>query len=110
MKITKTKAVWDLDILLRYFERLRDNTLLTNLTLTKKLILQLLLLEAHKPSTICMFTVDNMTLNDMSVTLLPNKVLKHSRKGRPQGKLEDRIYKDKSLSYHVLRSILYNRK
>ena len=29
-----------------------------------------------------MFTIDNMTLNGISVTVLLNKIIKHSKKGR----------------------------
>lgn len=36
-----------------------------------------LLLESHMLSTIYMFTVDQMTLNDIPVSFLPNKVPKH---------------------------------
>ena len=39
--------------------------------LTQKLFILGLLVEAHRLSTICMFTVDNVTLNDMSV-IFPN--------------------------------------
>ena len=61
--------VWNVHILLRYLERLEENTLLT--ILTQKLI------DKHD-STICVFTVDSVILNDMSVNFFPNNVLKHS--------------------------------
>ena len=44
-------------------------------------------------STICVFTVDNMTLNDISVTFLRNKALIHSRKGMRLEKIEYKTYK-----------------
>ena len=50
----------------------------------------------HRFSTICMITVDTMNLNDMPVNFLPNQGPEHSREGRPNGKYEDRAYKDKS--------------
>lgn len=43
------------------------------------------------------FTVDNITSINMWVTFLPNKALKHSRKGRSLGKFEHRAYMDKRL-------------
>ena len=44
-----------------------------------------------------MFTVGNMSLNDMPVAVLPNKLRKHSRNGESQGNLNIRSYKDKKL-------------
>lgn len=41
-------------------------------------------------STICMFIVDDMNLNDMTVILLVNKILKQYRKGRSLRKVEYR--------------------
>ena len=60
--------VWDGHILLRYLERLEENTLLT--IFTQKLV------DKHD-STICVFTVDSVILNDMSPNFFPNNVLKH---------------------------------
>ena len=39
--------VWDVDILFRYFEQQGDNCLLSDIILTQKLIIQLLLLGDH---------------------------------------------------------------
>ena len=61
-----------MDIVLRYLERLADdNNLITIVISTQNLVAVqkiLLLIGAHRRSTIYMFIVDNMTLNDM----LPN--------------------------------------
>lgn len=70
--------------------------------LTQKPIALQLLLGAYRLSTICMFTVDNINLNnilvnDILVTFLTNKVLGHSRKGIPLKKFEHIAYKDKRL-------------
>ena len=43
-----------------------------------------------------MFTADTVTY-DMSINILPKKVFKHSRKGRPIRKFECRAYKDEQL-------------
>ena len=95
----KLSFVWDVDILFRYFEQQEDNCLLSDITLTQKLIILLLLLGAHKLSTIKLFSINNMVLNDLSVTFIPtDEVLKHSRKGKPLDKFEYRAYdKDKTL-------------
>ena len=61
-----------MDIVLRYLERLADdNNLITIVISTQNLVAVqkiLLLIGAHRRNTICMFIVDNMTLND----ILPN--------------------------------------
>ena len=80
----------------KYLDKLGDNNLLTNILLTQKLIVLLLMLELHRRSTIFMCTIGIVTLNDLSVNLLLNKVLKHSRNTKQLGKFEYRAYKDKS--------------
>ena len=93
----KLSFVWDVDILFRYFELQGDNCLLSDIILTQKLIILLLLLGAHRLSTIKLFCINNMFLNDLSVTLIPTEVLKHSRKGKPLHRFEYRAYVDKKL-------------
>ena len=48
-------------------------------------------------STIKLFCINNMFLNDLSVTFIPTEVFKHSRKGKPLDKFEYRAYVDKKL-------------
>ena len=95
----KLSFAWDVDILFRYFEQQGDNCLLSDIILTQKLIILLLLLGAHRLSTIKLFSINNMVLNDLSVTFIPtDEVLKHSRKGKPLDKFEYRAYdEDKTL-------------
>ena len=70
-----------MDILFRCIDRAGDITLLTNMILRQKVIVLLLLSGARRDSTICVFTVDNVALDAMSLNVLPNKVLKgHSIK------------------------------
>ena len=93
----KLSFVWDVNILFRYFEQQGDNDSLSDKLLTQKLLILLLLLGAHRSSTVKLFSVSNMVLNDLSVTFIPTEVLKHSRKGKPQDKFEYRSYTDKKL-------------
>lgn len=72
----------DVDLWLRYLDRLRDNTLLENLVLTQNLMV------LHGVRIICEFTVDNMTLNDILAKILTNKVLNNSRKSIPLERLQ----------------------
>ena len=55
--------------------------------LTQIHIALLLLRGTQRCYTIFMFNGDNITLNDLSVSFLPNKIVKYSRKGKPVGKL-----------------------
>ena len=79
---SRLSFLWDVDILFRYFKQQGDNCLLSDIILTQKLIILLLLLRAHRLSTIKLFSINNMALNDLPVTFIPTEVLKHSRKGK----------------------------
>ena len=104
---SKLSLVWDVDILFRYFEHLGDNCLLSEKNLTQKLLVLLLLLGAHRLSTIKLFSINNMVLNDLSVTFLPIDVFQHSRKGKPRAKFEYRTYEDKTLCYSMSKGIYF---
>ena len=94
----KLSFVWDINILFWYFEQQGDNNLLSDKLLTQKLLILLLLIGAHRISTVKLFSVSNMVLNEVSVTSTPTEVLKHSRKGTPLlDKSEYRSYTDKKL-------------
>ena len=56
----KLSNVWDMNVLVKYLERLGDNALLTYSILTKKLIVL-----KFRLTTIFMSTVKKMTLNNM---------------------------------------------
>ena len=74
-----------------------DNCFLSEIILTQKLITLPLLLGAHRLSTIKLFSINNMVLNDLLVTFIPTDELKHSRKAKPLDKFEYRTYEDKTL-------------
>ena len=76
----KLSFVWGVDILFRYYEQQVDNCLLSDIILTQKLIILLLLLEARRLSTIKLFIINNMVHNDLSVTFIPTEIFKHSKK------------------------------
>ena len=75
----KLSLIWDVDILFKYFEqqggRGGGNCLLSDVTLAQKLIILLLLLGAHRLSTVRAFCINNMVLNDLSVTFMSTEVL-----------------------------------
>ena len=59
----KLSFVWDVDILFRYFEQQGDNCLLSDIILTQRLTI-MLLLGAHRLSSIKLFSISDMGLND----------------------------------------------
>ena len=71
--------------------------MLSDIILTQELIILLLLLGAHRLSTVKSFCINNMVLNDLSVTFIPSEVLKHSRKCNPLDKFEYKAYEDETL-------------
>ena len=75
--------------------------MLSDIILTRKVIILLLLLGAHRLSTIKLFSINNMVLSDLSVTFIPTEVLKDSRKSKPLDKFEYRAYEDKTLCYSM---------
>ena len=85
-----------MDILFRYLEQQGDNCLLSQNNFNTELTVLLLLLGAHRLSTIKLFSINNMFLNDLSMTFIPTDVLKHSRKGKPLDKFGEREYEDKT--------------
>ena len=93
----KLSFLWDVIILFRYFEQQDHNNSLSDKLLTQKLLILLLLLGAHRISTVTLFSVSNMVLNHLSVTFIPTEVLKHCKKGKPLDKFECRSYTDKKL-------------
>ena len=87
--------VWDVDNLFRYFEQEGDHCLLSDIILTQKIII--LLLGVHTLRTNKLFSINDMALNDLSVTYVPAEVLKHSRKCKPLDKFEYKADEGKTL-------------
>ena len=89
--------VWDVKILFDYFQRIGDNSTLSDEQLTYKLLILLLLLGGQRINTIFWFHIDELIINDISATFAPSHVLKHSRDHRRQDIFEYRSYPDKTL-------------
>lgn len=81
----------------KYLDKLGDNNLLTNILITQKPFVLLLILEAHRLSTIFMFTTDIVTLNDMSVNFLPNKIQTFQK-----GKIKTQSLQEQKVKCHSL--------
>ena len=67
-------------MLFDYFKTQPSNIDLSDKCLFQKLSILLLLLGAQSVNTIFCFHVDEMTINDISITFAPSHVLKHSSK------------------------------
>ena len=93
----KLSFFWDVDILFRYFEQQGDNNSLSDKLLTQILLILLLVLGAHRISTVKLFSMSNMVLNNLSVTFIPTEVLQNFRKGKALDKCECRSYTNKKL-------------
>ena len=61
----KLSFAWDVDILFRHFKQQGDNNSLSDKLLMQKLLILLLLLGAHRISTVKLCSVSNMVLNDL---------------------------------------------
>lgn len=57
----------------------------------------LLLLDAHRISTIKLFSVNNLILNNLSATFMLTEVLKHLSKDNPLDKFEYKVYNNNRL-------------
>ena len=57
----------------------------------------LLLLNAHRISTIELFSVNNLILNNLSATFMLTEVLKHLSKDNPLDKFEYKVYNNNRL-------------
>ena len=79
---SKLSFVWNVDVLFKCFEQEGDNNSLSDKLLTQILLILLLLLGAHRISTVKLFSMSNLVLNDLSVTFIPTEVLKDFRKGK----------------------------
>lgn len=90
--VPKLTFVWDVNIIFTYFEKQGNNDKLSDMMLSQKLLMLLLLLGAQRLNTIKHFCIDRMIVNNISIAFSPDKVLKHSRQGRKLDTFEYRSY------------------
>ena len=86
----KYSSIWDADILLRYWEKIEDDSHLNLLEFTKKITILLVLLHGLRISTIATFGINLITMSNGTCISYPSELLKHDRQGRPRDK---NIYK-----------------
>ena len=69
--------IWDINILLAYFESLPANSELTLKCLTEKLTVLLLILSEQRKQTLLAIDIDNIKIYEDKLIILPNSSLKH---------------------------------
>ena len=94
---TKLGFVWDVKNLFDYFEKMPSYEAITDVDLSCKTLLLLLLLGGQRINTIFNFRVDEMIINNVSVTFAPSSTLKHSRQNRKGDIFEYRSYQNPKL-------------
>ena len=75
--------IWDINILLAYFESLPANSELTLKCLTEKLTVLLLILSEQRKQTLLAIDIDNVEIYEDKLIILPNFSLKHTKPSRP---------------------------
>ena len=81
--------IWAINLVLRYYNSIRNNEELNFKYLIKKIVMLFMILGARRKHALSLIYVDNIVLEDDKVILLPNKTLKHSK---PTGPLQPLIY------------------
>ena len=93
----KYSSIWDADILLKYWQKIEDNSQLNLLELSKKVTTLLVLLHGLRISTIATFYVTLITLSNDTCIFYPSELLKHDRQGRPRDKFIYKKFKNSKL-------------
>ena len=75
--------IWDINILLAYFESLPTNSELTLKCLIEKLTVLLLILSEQQKQTSLALYPDNAKIFEDKLIILPNSSLKHTKPSRP---------------------------
>ena len=74
--------IWDINILLAYFESLPANSELTLKCLTEKLTVLLLILSEQRKQTLLAIDITNVKIYEDKLIILPNSPLKHTKPSR----------------------------
>ena len=87
--LPKYVDIWNLTLLLKYYEQKENNDCLKFKELVKKTLILFIILGARRKQVLFKLSVDNIVFKENKVILLPNKTLKHTKANRP---LEPLIY------------------
>ena len=87
--LPKYTSIWDISIVLDYYNSIETNDKLQFKDLVKKTVMFFMILGARRKQALFTITVDNIIIEENKIVFLPNKTLKHSNIHRP---LEPLIY------------------
>ena len=80
--LPKYVDIWDLTLLLKYYEQKENNDCLEFKELVKKTVMLLIILGALRKQAPFTLKVDNIVFKENKVILLPNKTMKHTKANR----------------------------
>ena len=87
----------DADILLRYWQKIEDNSQLNLLELSKKVTTLLVLLHGLRKSKIVTFYITLITMSNDTCIFYPSELLKHHQHGHPRHKFIYKKFKNSKL-------------
>ena len=87
--LLKYVNIWDISILLRYYDNMDSNDNLQFKALVKKTIMLFIILGARRKQALFPLSTDSINFKENKVILLPNKTMKHTKSNTP---LEPLIY------------------
>ena len=87
--LPKYTSIWDIPLVLDYYNSIEKIDKLQFKDLVKKTIMLFMILGARRKQALFTITVDNIIIEENKIVFLPNKTLKHSNIHRP---LEPLIY------------------
>ena len=87
--LPKYVDIWDLTLLLKYYEQKENNDCLEFKELVKKTVILFIILGVRRKQALFTLSVDNIVLKENKFILLPSKTMKHTKVNRP---LEPLIY------------------
>lgn len=80
--LPKYSRIWDINVVLKYYDSLPPNELLDLKQLTHKVAVLLMILGAKRKQTLLTINIDNITFSGNQLIILPNSVQKHNKPGR----------------------------
>ena len=81
--LPKYVDIWDLTLLLKYYEQKENNDCLEFKELVKKTVILFIILGVRKKQALFTLSVDNIVLKENKFILLPSKTMKHTKANRP---------------------------
>ena len=86
--------IWDLTLLLKYYEQKENNVCLEFKGLVKKTVMLFIILGTRRKQALFTLSVDNIVFKENKVILLPNKTMKNTKANRPSEPLIYHHYPD----------------